>query len=375
MTTYLRAESVGLEVSLDLQRVENSPYSARLRTALSGSVRRRRHVLKDISFAAEQGDRIGVVGLNGSGKTTLLRVLNGAFPPTQGRVRKSGSTQSILNATLGFSEYASVAENVILRGTAMGLRRAQLQAVLRDILEFAGLEDRALHRLHTLSSGQRMRLGFSISTAIQPDILIMDEWMATGDAAFLERAQDRMSDRVNGSGVVVIASHNTGLIRRLCNQVVVLNEGRAVFVGRAEPALERYRDIVSRASSELRAQLAGHDPLLFGDATGVVDRVVRVADSLQIEGWAIGEKAEEVGAVRVDIGPASYVFDSFQKKDRGDVNRYIGKRGAFGFVVDVPISSEMSVMPLQERVAVSVGDRRGRFGAPLRYASGGEFDV
>lgn len=375
MATFLRAESIRLELPLNIQRVDGDPYATQFKTALGGTVRRYRDVLKDISFSAEQGDRIGIVGLNGSGKTTLLRVLNGAFPPTQGQVRHSGSMQSLLNATLGFAEYASVSENVILRGTAMGLRRRQLQAVLRDVLQFSGLADRALHRLHTLSSGQRMRLGFAISTAIQPDILVMDEWLATGDAAFVHRAQERMADRVHGSGIVVIASHNTGLIRKLCSRVVVLHEGRAKFVGDTEAALECYRDIVSLASAEMRAQLAHHDPLLFGDAVGVVDRVARVGGGLQIEGWAVGDKGNEVRTVRVDVGGVSYVFDTFQKKNRDDVNRYMGKRGDFGFVVDVPLAADAVVTPLQERVTVSVGASGEKLGAPLRYAIAGTFNV
>lgn len=375
MTVFLRADSVTLELPLDVQRIDDRERSAGFKATLGGTTRHYRDVLKNISFSAEEGDRVGVIGLNGAGKTTLLRVLNGAFPPTFGRVESRGSMQSLLNATLGFSEYASVMENVILRGTAMGLRRRQLEAAIPDILEFSGLADRATHRLHTLSSGQRMRLGFAISTAIQPDILIMDEWLATGDAAFVQRAQERMASRVDGSRIVVIASHNTGLIRRLCNKVVVLNEGRAAFVGAITDGLDCYRDMVASVSAELRIQLAHHDPLLFGDTTGAIERVTRVGASLQIEGWAVSDRGKEAGIVCVEVAGVPYTFETFERKDRDDVRRYTGRQGNFGFAIEVPLAESASVNPLPANVMVSVGAAKGQLGAPLQYAPTGVFSA
>ncbi|MBF6025824.1 ABC transporter ATP-binding protein [Lysobacter niastensis] len=373
MTVYLRADSVTLELPLDVQRVDDSGHSTGLKASLGGTSRTYRDVLKNITFSAEEGDRIGILGLNGAGKTTLLRVLNGAFPPTLGKVERSGSTQSLLNATLGFAEYATVTENVILRGTAMGLRRRQLEAALPGILEFAGLVDRAAHRLHTLSSGQRMRLGFAISTAIQPDILLMDEWLATGDAAFIQRAQERMSDRVNGSQIVVLASHNTGLIRKLCNKVIVLESGRAVFVGDAAAGLECYRDMVANASAELRLYLAQNDPLLFGETVGVVERVIRQGSTLLVEGWAVSDRGREAGIVHVEVAGTPFAFEKFERKDRDDVRRYTGRSGNFGFAVEVPVAESADIMPLPAKVIVSVGEAKGQLGAPLRYVATGEF--
>ncbi|MBO9717058.1 MAG: ABC transporter ATP-binding protein, partial [Pseudoxanthomonas sp.] len=230
MTAFIRVYNVSLELPTDVHKPGGKGY-ADLRASLSGSVRYQTTVLSGINFAVADGDRVGVMGLNGAGKTTLLRVLNGAFPPTAGVVRTEGTRQSLLNPMLGFSEYASVAENIFLRGTAMGLRYRQLKIAARDILEFAGLADRAEYPLYSLSSGQRMRLGFSISTAVQPDILLMDEWLSTGDASFVERAQKRLTDRFDGSRIAVIASHSTSLLRKTCNKAIVLDKGRMRFFG------------------------------------------------------------------------------------------------------------------------------------------------
>lgn len=365
MSVHLRAQQVGLELPLDMQ---NTPTGRKLglRSSLSGSTRRYVSVLSGIDFAAEDGDRIAVVGLNGAGKTTLLRVLNGAFQPTRGWVRRHGRTQSLLTPTLGFAEQASVAENVYLRGTAMGLRRAQLQAGLGDILEFAGLADRASHRLHTLSAGQRTRLGFAISTAVQPDILLMDEWIATGDSAFLRRAQERMTGRFHGSRIVVMAGHSTELHRRLCNKALVLDAGRMRFFGAIEEGLSCYRDLVSAADGRLRQQLAAQDPLLFGNASGFVEKIRVREGRLEIEGWAVGERGREIEVLCVEIGGQRHFIEGFERVEREDVLHALAKRsGRYGFRCSFadPVDGRHESL---RTLLVSAGMARERLGAPLQ---------
>lgn len=376
MTAYLRADSVTLELPLDVQRVDDGERASGFKAALGGSSRSYRDVLKNISFTAEEGDRIGVLGLNGAGKTTLLRVLNGAFPPTLGKVERRGSTQSLLNATLGFSEYASVTENVILRGSAMGLRRRQLEAALPDILGFSGLTDRATHRLRTLSSGQRMRLGFAISTAVQPDILLMDEWIATGDAAFIKRAQDRLRSRVNDSRIVVLASHSTKLLREMCNKAIVLDEGRMQFFGDIARGLDVYRDIVSSADASLRELAAIYDPLLFGDAKGLLERVSCAGDLLEVEGWAVGERGNAVDSLVVEIGDRRHVVNDFTRIERADVLRHLGKRsGAYGFKVQLPVQQMSEGQWVIDTVTVCQAMSKQRMGPPLPRAHGCSVNV
>jgi len=134
-----------------------------------------------------------------------------------------------------------VSENIFLRGTAMGMKTVQIRQLFDAILEFSGLGEKASHRLRTLSTGQRMRLGFAISTSTQHDIMLMDEWVGTGDSEFMMKAKERMKDRVAGSKVVVIASHGMGLLRDVCNQGLVLDRGRAVFYGGIKDAIKAYK--------------------------------------------------------------------------------------------------------------------------------------
>lgn len=368
----LRAEGVCLDLPTELQR--QSPGDGRMGTVFSslfGRERLQRTILSDIDFHADDGDRIGVLGLNGAGKTTLLRVLNGAFPPSRGRIEREGTMQSLLNPTLGFEEHATVVENVFLRGTAMGLRVRQLRPALGSILEFAGLERRGGYELHTLSSGQRMRLGFAISTAVQPDILLMDEWLSTGDAAFLDRAQTRMQNRFHGSRIVVLASHSTTLIRSLCNKAIVLEDGRMRCFAPVEDALEHYRELVAGASEAMQRQLAQDDPLLFGAGTGMVERIRVLADAIEVSGWAVDAQDGEVRTICVQLEDALVCSGTFERIERADVLAFVGRRhGRLGFRIALPIGRRQDTSSLAERLRVTTGESEDRQGAPLPVAHG-----
>jgi lipopolysaccharide transport system ATP-binding protein len=325
-------------------------------------------VLSDISFTASDGDRIGILGLNGAGKTTLLRVLSGAFTPTFGHVSVSGTLQSLLNVGLGFEEHASVVENVYLRGTAMGLRMRQLRPRLVDILEFAGLRDKANHQLHTLSSGQRMRLGFSLSTAVQPDILLMDEWIATGDAAFVNRAHERLGERLRDSGIVILASHGTHLIRKFCNRALVLSEGRMVFFGDVEEGLQAYLNQVELASEEQRKQIFNDDPLLFGEQMGLVEQLILDGSELTIEGWAFFSD-RPISVISVEVMGQRIDTQKIEALHRSDVLAHIGARsGDYGFRIRVDLSSQQCAKLSAHLVQVRVGKELGKLGQPLALA-------
>lgn len=207
------------------------------------SHREYRTILKGLDFKLVEGDRVALMGRNGSGKTTLLRVLSGAFQPTKGTLDVRGSRQALLNLGLGFNNNASVRENIYLRAAAMGLDIRAMAGLADSILEFAELRDVARHRLVTLSSGQRMRLGFAISMSVQHDIMLMDEWFGAGDAAFVSKAQARLTDRVDGCKIMVLASHNFQMVRKVCSLGLVLDEGRQVFLGPVEEAISAYKRI------------------------------------------------------------------------------------------------------------------------------------
>jgi lipopolysaccharide transport system ATP-binding protein len=245
MTAYIKAQGLGLKVPHFLQTPHKSSslMSTLASAAFSRSRRELRTLLSDITFAAEEGDRIALMGRNGAGKTTLLRVLTGAFQLTEGTLDIRGSRQALLNLGLGFNQEATVKENVYLRAIAMGMRATQIRDHMDAILDFAELGDVLNHRLLTLSSGQRMRLGFAISTSVQHDIMLLDEWLGAGDVAFVEKARQRMTDRVDGSKIVVLASHNFQLLRKVCNKGLVLDHGRLVHAGDLTSSIDAYKRI------------------------------------------------------------------------------------------------------------------------------------
>jgi lipopolysaccharide transport system ATP-binding protein len=242
MTPALVANHLSLELPIFLQveRSARSWLSMMLRAAIDPPKREFRTIIDNVSFAGGEGDRIAIVGRNGAGKSTLLRILAGAYQPTTGSLELCGSRQALLNISLGFNGEATLKENIYLRGTAMGLRAAQLVDLVDPVLEFAELVEKSNHRLKTLSSGQRMRLGFAIATAIQHDIMIMDEWIGAGDASFILKAKQRLSGRVDGAKVVVLASHNFQLMRDVCNKGLLLEGGRVVYFGDIADTLREY---------------------------------------------------------------------------------------------------------------------------------------
>lgn len=219
-------------------------------------------LLDDLNFRIEEGERVALIGRNGAGKSTLLRTLAGAFQPTGGTIEIKGSRQALLSVGLGFNKEATVQENIYLRASAMGIPSSDIRAMVGPVLEFSDLKEVANRRLLTLSSGQKMRLGFAISTMVQHDIMLLDEWLGTGDAQFVRRARERMMDRVGGSKIVVIASHKQSLLKSLCTRGLLLDKGRIVFDGDISDALAEYRRLYPVRDKAARAAKAKREKLL-----------------------------------------------------------------------------------------------------------------
>lgn len=248
MQVYLKARGVGLDLPIYTQdqRRARAGLGVLLRAAFQPPQRQLRTTLDDINFEFVAGDRVALVGRNGAGKSTLLKVLVGAYPPSRGVLEVGGSRQALLNLTLGFNNEATLVENIILRGIAMGLKPHQASAAIDEVLDFSELEKKAGHRLKTLSSGQRMRLGFALATAVQHEILIMDEWISAGDAGFVEKAKERINSRVDGAQLLVLASHSTTLLKRVCNKALLIEEGRILSAGSVESILDEYKALLSK---------------------------------------------------------------------------------------------------------------------------------
>lgn len=258
---HMRLSGISLQLPTYLQheRAGRTWIKTLLAAATDRPERRLRTILNNIDLAFEDGDRVALIGRNGAGKTSLLNVLTGCYLPTTGRVDVAGTRQALLNVSLGFNFEATVRENVMLRGTAMGIRMGDLQELVEPILEFAELKDVTHHRLGTLSAGQRMRLGFAISTSVQPDIMLLDEWIGTGDAEFMAKARHRMQDRVSGSRLLVLASHSPDLLKRVCNRGVVLENGSIGYDGPIVDALRYYGDTLRAVASEQPVSKEPHE--------------------------------------------------------------------------------------------------------------------
>jgi lipopolysaccharide transport system ATP-binding protein len=217
-----------------------------LRVATGGTIDRRGdgHVivrgLEDVSLTLKDGDRLGLVGHNGAGKTTLLRVLAGIYRPTRGTAEIAGSCVSLINISLGIDPEATGKENIRLRAAMMGMPPTQLHGRYDEIAEFTGLGGFLDMPFRTYSSGMQLRLAFATSTTITPEILVMDEWLSTGDEQFKERANARLREIVYATKILILASHSKELLLANCNRILWMEHGRVRMDGPAAEVAENY---------------------------------------------------------------------------------------------------------------------------------------
>jgi lipopolysaccharide transport system ATP-binding protein len=196
--------------------------------------------LQGINLSIRAGERVGLVGHNGSGKTTLLRVLSGIYQPTKGVVEVNGDCVSLINIELGIDPEATGRENILLRGVMMGMSPNEIKKRTEEIIEFTGLGDFIDLPFRTYSSGMKLRLAFAVSTGIRSKILVMDEWLSIGDEDFKERAEGRMADVLNAAEILVLASHESDLLRSVCNRIIWLDHGKIKMDGNPEDVISAY---------------------------------------------------------------------------------------------------------------------------------------
>jgi lipopolysaccharide transport system ATP-binding protein len=183
--------------------------------------------LSDLNLQLKAGDRLGLVGHNGSGKTTLLRALSGAYEPDEGSIDVHGRIAALLDLNLGVDPAATGYDNIRLRGRIAGLSAREIEERMDEIAEFTGLGPFLSMPVKTYSAGMQARLAFAAATAVEADVLLMDEWIAVGDADFQKLAHKRLLSLVERAGILVLASHDTDLLRLYCNKVMRLEGGIA----------------------------------------------------------------------------------------------------------------------------------------------------
>jgi ABC-2 type transport system ATP-binding protein len=196
--------------------------------------------LDDVSFTLEHGDRLALIGHNGAGKSTLLRVLAGIYEPLAGRMSVEGRTVPLFDISLGMDNEATGYENIRLRSMMLGLSRAESDAKTEEIGDFAELGSFLDMPVKTYSAGMRARLAFAISTCVEPEILLLDEGIGAGDAAFMEKANRRLESFIQRTGILVLASHSEALVRSWCTKGMLLHQGRIVALTSVDEALACY---------------------------------------------------------------------------------------------------------------------------------------
>jgi ABC-type polysaccharide/polyol phosphate transport system ATPase subunit len=244
-------------IVLDRVTVDFPIYNARgrslktelLRRTVGGEIESGRdsHVsimaLRDINLTLRKGDRLGLVGRNGAGKSTLLRVLSGVYEPPIGTVKIDGAVSALTDMTMGMDFEATGYENIILRSVFLGITVEQAKRSVPEIEEFSELGNFMHLPMRTYSSGMRLRLAFAVTTAVKPEILIMDEIIGAGDVAFLTKAQARLNRIIGDSHILVLASHSDPMLRQFCNKAALMEEGRLVMLGTVDEVLAAYHGV------------------------------------------------------------------------------------------------------------------------------------
>ena len=207
--------------------------------------------LKDITFDVEQGDVIGIIGKNGAGKSTLLKILSRVTSPTVGSIKVKGRIASLLEVGTGFHPEMTGRENIYMNGSIMGMTKAEITRKLDEIVDFAGVEKYLDTPVKRYSSGMIVRLGFAIAAHLDPEILVVDEVLAVGDAEFQKKAIGKMHDVANGEGrTVLFVSHNMAAVKSLCKKGVVMKNGGIEYTGDIESSVAHYLQIGNHSSEE-----------------------------------------------------------------------------------------------------------------------------
>lgn len=186
--------------------------------------------IENISLKLYPSDRVALIGHNGSGKSSLLKAIAGIYSPTNGSINVNGSITSMLDITIGLNNDSTGVENIIISGLLMGLSKKKIESLKDEIIDFSGLSDFIHLPLRTYSSGMAMRLAFSIASTIHSDIILIDEWISVGDSEFSIKVKNRLNEMIINSKVMVIASHDLELCRKICNKFIHLENGRITSI-------------------------------------------------------------------------------------------------------------------------------------------------
>ena len=239
MDTVIRVKEVAL--AFDASGERHKSLKGWVLAALAGKMKRKKFwAVKGVSLEIGRGEAVGLVGRNGAGKSTLLKLISGIAEPTSGTVEVKGVVAPLLALGNGLDPALSGRENIYLNGAILGYKKRYLQEHEKDIIQFAELEEFIDQPVRTYSSGMTMRLAFSIATAAVPEILILDEVLAVGDAAFQKKCKERIEETIHSGATVLLVTHNIDSVKKLCGRAVWLEKGKVREDGPAMEVCERY---------------------------------------------------------------------------------------------------------------------------------------
>ena len=238
----VHVDNVGMRFQLNHERVDNlKEYVIKfLRRDLKYN---EFWALKEIDFDIKKGERLGVLGLNGSGKSTLLKVVSGVLKPTVGKVVTKGAIAPLLELGAGFNREYTGRENIFLYGAVLGYSKEFLEEKYDEIVDFSGLGAFIEVPIKNYSSGMRARLGFSIATVVEPDILILDEVLSVGDKKFRKKSENKVMSMFDKGVTVMFVSHSLEQVQRLCNKAIILDSGRLVAKGPVDEVASIYKNM------------------------------------------------------------------------------------------------------------------------------------
>jgi ABC-type polysaccharide/polyol phosphate transport system ATPase subunit len=202
--------------------------------------------LRNVSLEIKKGEVIGIIGKNGSGKSTLLRVISGIYPADEGNCKAAGNVSLLAGLGTGFSGHQTGRENAILYGSILGYEEDLMASKLPEIIEFSELGNFIDEPVRTYSSGMKARLGLAVASAINPDILLIDEVLGVGDPQFKEKSKKRILDLVKSTGTVVLVSHSFGLMTDICDRLIFIDKGEIIDVGNPKDIIKLYYEVTGR---------------------------------------------------------------------------------------------------------------------------------
>lgn len=235
----LRAEHVSMKFNLSSQKVDNIKEYV-IKMVKKELMYQEFWALKDVSFEIARGDRVGILGMNGAGKSTLLKVIAGVLKPTEGNIQCFGKIAPLLELGAGFDRQYTGAENIFLYGAVLGYSREFIQEKYDDIVRFSELGKFIDVPVKNYSSGMKARLGFSIATVVEPEILILDEVLSVGDKRFRKKCEARIQSMFDKGVTVLFVSHSTDQVLRMCNKGILLEQGKLIAQGEVEDIVDLY---------------------------------------------------------------------------------------------------------------------------------------